>query len=142
MVRDNGMDRKTQAPHLLYLLLKNYIKHEQISARSNQFVQMLLVNHPKKAIIEKKFKQTVFKLSKDNVDFLDEDSDSISNNKDLFKQLQHISNLMKLAKQAGEMEDVDLNVWKSFMNKLGFTEIEAAYISAMVSIAVREKNEK
>ena len=142
LVREDGLDRKTQAPYLLYLLLKNHINHEQISARSNQITQMLLMNHPKKALIEKKFKQMVFKLNKDGVDFLDINSDLISNNKKLVKQLLCIADLMKLAEQSGEMEDIDLNVWKSFMNKLGFTEIEAAYISAMVSIAARDKNEK
>ena len=141
LVREEGLDRKTQAPYLLYSLLKNFINQDQISARSNQLVQMLLINHPKKVIIEKKFKQMVFKLFKDGVDFLDGESDLISTNENLMKYIVKITSLMKRAEKSGEIEDADLNVWKSFMNKLGFTEVETAYISSMVSIAAREKHE-
>ncbi len=138
-VKHAGLDRKTQAPHLLYAFLKNFIEPEQISIRSNQFVQMLLTDHPKKQMLEKKIKQTVFQLNKDGLNFLDKAEDEISNDEIMIGQITEITNLMKLASENNGLEDIDLNVWKSSVNKLGFSDVEAAYISAMVSVSSKEK---
>jgi len=129
------LDRKSIAPTLLYLILKQNSQSQQIGVESFQLAQQLLEITNDPSFYMNKLRRNINVLQKKDIAFISDLPSGYLFESKLLELSQLITNLHIEKNNQNVMK----NTWLSITNKLGFTVIDAAYFALMVSVEAKAK---